>query len=333
MIKSLRRLLGLGLYIFLALPLLLGSMTMLAIRPWATDQQAYHSLITDLRLKAVLDSTELSQLVPETIQWDNQRFEGPAAVKAVQSAIPSGIFLDTANAAVDSIFMAIGAGSSSFVIDLRTLREAAMAGSETMAATYMAEATNLRTAIPPALLPPGNGSTLESSSGQALARSSLATAIRGMAEDLPMTLSPDPADISRFDRGSNNLLAIRAGYGMTSLWLSLAGAGLLIAGVFIAESDWRRRFGKLGSRIMGPGIPIMVIGLLPHLVNPTGLINMQTTRQLADFPALTEYLKFLSTRLTSGFLVVGLVAVGLGTLFLSAKHALPLKDDDLEAAR
>jgi hypothetical protein len=41
MMKPLRRFFGFAMYLFISLPLLLGSMTMLSVRPWLTDPAAY----------------------------------------------------------------------------------------------------------------------------------------------------------------------------------------------------------------------------------------------------------------------------------------------------
>ena len=69
-------------------------------------------------------------------------------------------------------------------------------------------------------------------------------------------------------------------------------------------------------------------GLVPHLINPEGLVRMAGTVSVNQFPALLEYIKFASTSLGGGFMVVGLAAVGIGTALVSATHLMPPGDDD-----
>jgi len=149
-----------------------------------------------------------------------------------------------------------------------------------------------------------------------------------MATGLPPTLAVDDPSLGAVGQRTANLATLRQGFSSASIWLALAAAGLTVAGAFIAEENWRKRLKLLGSRILGPGIPILVVGLVPHLINPAGLIRMAGTASMNQFPALLEYVKFAATSLTGGFMVVGLAAVGIGTALVSTTHLIPPGDDE-----
>jgi hypothetical protein len=122
--------------------------------------------------------------------------------------------------------------------------------------------------------------------------------------------------------------AIGSGLAGASVWLLLTGAGLCFASVMVADSDWRKRLGKLGSRVLAPSIIVLVIGLVPHLVVPGGLVRLPSGATGASFPELAEYLRFISTKAGSGFLTAGLIGLGVGTALVSAKRAIPPSEDE-----
>jgi hypothetical protein len=226
------------------------------------------------------------------------------------------------------------------MLDLQPLREALIAGSGPFAATYLAEAGGAPVAIPGQQaqqgqqagrqLVPATGQQALPSSGQAtmLTESNLASALKAMATDLPPTLAVDDPSLGVAGQRTANLATMRQDFSKAGIWLALAAAGLTVAGAFIAEENWKKRLKLLGSRILGPGIPILVIGLFPHLINPAGLIRMAGAASMNQFPALLEYIKFAATSLTGGFMVVGLAAVGLGTALVSTTYLIPPGDDD-----
>jgi hypothetical protein len=337
MMKPIRRFFGFAMYLFISLPLLLGSMTMLSVRPWLTDPLAYKSLVEDQRFTAVLESPQLPQHMPPTLDLGGYRYDGPAAALAFQQAVPASAIVQTASRSIDSVFSAIDSGATGFMMDLQPLREALIAGSAPFAAVYLAEAGGVPAAIPGQQgqqagrqLVPATGRQALPSSGQAttLTESSLASALKAMATDLPPTLAVDDPSLGTAGQRTANLATMRQQFSKASIWLALAAAGLTVAGAFIAEESWKRRLKLLGSRILGPGIPILVIGLVPQLINPSGLIRMAGAASMNQFPALLEYIKFAATSLTGGFMVVGLAAVGLGTALVSTTYLIPPGDDD-----
>ena len=143
MMKPIRRFFGFALYLFISLPLLLGSMTLLSIRPWLTDPAAYKALVEDPRFTAVLEAPELPSHFPSTLDLGGYRYDGPAAASAFQSAIPASTLVQTATQSIDTVFSAIDTGATGFLIDLQPLREALIAGSAPFAEAYLAQAGQL----------------------------------------------------------------------------------------------------------------------------------------------------------------------------------------------
>jgi hypothetical protein len=312
--RPLRRFFGFAMYLFISLPLLLGSMTLLSVRPWLTDPAAYKALVEDPRFTAVLEAPELPSHFPATLDLGGYSYEGPAVAAAFQSAIPASALVQTATLSIDTVFSAIDTGATGFMIDLQPLREALIAGSGPFAETYLARTGKLPAALP------GPQSALTSSN--------LSMVLADMAAELPPSLAFDDPSLGAVGQRTANLATMRTGLRTASIWLALAAAGLTVAGAFIAEESWRKRLKLLGSRILGPGVPILVIGLVPHLINPAGLVRVAGASSMNQFPALLEYIKFVATSLGGGFMVVGLAAVGIGTALVSTTHLLPPGDDE-----
>lgn len=318
MMKPLRRFFGFALYLFISLPLLLGSMTMLSVRPWLTDPAAYKALVEDQRFTRMLESEDLPRHMPPSVDIGGYRYDGPAVATAFQTAIPATALVQTATRSIDSVFSAIDSGATGFMIDLQPLREALIAGSGPFAEAYLAQGGAL-----PVVLP-----SQQPGQFPALTQSSLTKVLEEMAAGLPPTLAVDDPSLGTVGQRTANLATMRAGFSAAGIWLALAAAGLTVAGAFIAEENWKKRLKLLGSRILGPGVPILVVGLIPHLINPAGLIRMAGAASMNQFPALLEYIKFAASSLTGGFMVVGLVAVGLGTALVSTTHVLASSDED-----
>lgn len=342
MMKPIHRFFGFVMYLFIGLPLLLGSMTMLSVRPWLTNPDAYRSLVEDPRFTAVLEAPELPRHMPPTIEIGDYSFNGPAAAAAFQKTIPASALVRTATQSVDSVFSAIDTGASGFMIDLRPLRDALVAGAEPFAEAYLATTGEVPETLPGqqsgSSLIPATGQQPRPVSGQTanpeaerlseLTASNLGSRLEAMAIGMPANLAVADPSLGTMGQRTANLASMRTGFSAAAIWLALAASGLTVAGAFIAEQNWRKRIKLLGSRILGPGIPILVVGLFPYLINPAGLIRMAGAASMNQFPALLEYIKFAATSLSGGFLVVGLAAVGLGTALVSATHLIPPDEDD-----
>jgi hypothetical protein len=335
-LRSAKRFLGFMLYFFMALPLTLGGLTLAAVRPWLTNPDSYVELVRDARFSALLEAPELRENAPATIEVGGYALEGPASVAALQAALPAPILVETAESAISGFFGAIDGGATSYALDLSGIKAAAERGSPLFVSTYFSTAVNPLNALPAGTLPQSllDAGALDTERGRTLAMNEAGELVRARIAELPASLNlplePEGAD-SGWNGRPMNLIAMQAGLAASSLWLLLAGGGLCVASAFIAEESWRKRLGRLGGNILGPGIFVLVIGLFPHLINPSGLVRGELQGfSLNQIPALTEYIKFAATRLTGGFLSAGIAAVALGTVFSSAKFVLPARDDEEE---
>lgn len=325
---------GFFIYLFMALPVMLGGMGLLSVRSWATDPGKYKALITDQRFTAVLESPELARLAPGTVTIRSMSLEGPAMVKALQAGVPASAVVDTATAGVDAVFKAIAEAQPTFALDITKIKAALDKGADDAAAVYMVEAKDPFALLPPGSALPGPAATDSVARGSQASQGVLAAAVRDTARSLPDYLVPTenplalPGEVAgKAVIGPSRVADLSRGLSQAAIWLSLAGLGLWIASSFVSETELRKRLGVMGKRIILPGSLFLGVGLLPHLINPALLARGQAAGVLSDFPALSEYARFVSTSLTGGALVVGLVAVGLGTLLVSAKRAIPPKED------
>jgi hypothetical protein len=336
-LRTAKRFLGFMLYFFMALPLTLGGLSLAAVRPWLTNPDSYVELVRDARFSALLEAPELRENAPAAINVGDYALEGPAAVAALQAALPSAAIVDTAESAIAGFFRAIDGGAASYALDLSGIKAAAERGSPVFVSTYFSAASNPLGGLPAGTLPQSlaGSNALDTERGRALALDEATKLVRARVAELPASvnvpLEPEGADIGWNGRPMN-LIALQTGLAASSLWLLLAGGGLCVASAFIAEDSWRKRLARLGGNVLGPGIFVLVIGLVPHLINPAGLIRGGELQgfNLNQIPALTEYVKFAATRLTGGFLSAGLAAVALGTVFSSAKFVIPARDDEEE---
>ena len=328
--KAVRRLLGTLVFVFMALPTMFGGLTLLSVRGWATDPAAYKALVADARFTALLESPDLARHVEDDIELGGLSLEGPAAVSAIQAAVPASAFVKTAENAIDAVFETITGGGDALSIDLKPFKDAVAAGAGTFADTYLDKAEDPLAALPAGLLPPGAAEAAATPQGAELTRTAFAGAVTGFAAGIPDAYVADTAEMEL--PADLTPAKLSEGIAAAGIWLTIASAALLVAAASMAESDWRKRLGRIGTGIMIPGAVILCVGLLPRLVNPAGMVPVPGVERVSEFTALAEYLRFVAGRLSGGFLTVGLVAVGTATALLSAKRAIPPAEDDEDIA-
>ncbi len=311
--NGLRRFLGVILYVAMAFPLMLGGMALISIKPLVADPTAMKTLITDDRLMAVLESPTIISMAPESISLGGQNLDGKAIFAAIQSTIPAPLFISTTRSAIDSAYAAFARGEAYFQVDARPLSEALEAGAATFAKTYVAAS--------------------ESTSGSASGATSGSASIEAITTLVTTTAASQSEYWNIGEAGSRFEFPARMGRlgaGLTgaSLWLLLTGTGICFASVMVSNNDWRRRLGSLGSRILVPSIIILVVGLGPRLIMPGAKIHLPNESGEIPFPELLAYLKFLSSRLTGGFLVTGLIGLGTGTALATINRVLPPSEEE-----
>ena len=312
--KGLRKLLGAALYLFMAFPLLLGGLTLASVRPLAGNPETFKSMVTDQRFSTLLESPDLVAMAPETVEFGGTTLDGKAAVTAFQSSVPSRVIVATAEEAVDSAFAAIERREAFFTVDARPLKEALRSGAPVFADTYLATAR-----LPVVVALPGTAVATSS-------KPAITTLVVKTADEQPDAwVIGEPG--SRFEAPAR-FGALGAGLSGASIWLIITGTGLCFASALVAESSWRRRLGLLGSRILVPSVLVLIVGLVPHLIVPGGLVRLPSGVSGATLPDLAEYLRFVSTKIGGGFLTAGLIGLGIGTAFVSAKRAIPAPEDE-----
>ncbi len=311
--KGLRRLLGFSLYLFMAFPLTLGGLALASLKPFADDGAAVKSLVMDARFSALLRSPDLVELAPETMELGDAALDGKAATAAFQASVPSSVVVSTVASAIDAAFAAAGRHEAFFAVDARPLKEAVKAGARVFADVYVEKARS------PA--PVGDDGSVAvtlpaDDSGRVAATVIVIEAASGQPNEWVVG---EPG--SRFEAPAR-MGAMGADLASASVWLLVTGAGLCFASVMVSDSDWRRRLGKLGARVVVPSAIVLAIGLGPRLF-PGGVARLPAGAHGASLPDLAEYMRFLSTRLGAGFLTSGLIGLGVGTALVSVRSALP----------
>lgn len=312
--KGLRRLLGAVLYLFLAFPLLLGGLTLASVRPLTGNPETLKSMVTDPRFTTLLESPDLVAMAPETLEFGGTTLDGKATVTALQSSVSSSVIVSTTLDAFDSAFSAMERHEAFFSVDARPLKTALRSGAPVFADTYLATAR-----LPVVIALPGTA--VANSSKPAVTDLMVKTA-DGQPDEW---IIGEPG--SRFEIPAR-FGALGAGLSGASIWLIITGTGLCFASVLVTESSWRRRLGRLGTRILVPSIMVLIIGLIPHLIVPGGLVRLPSGVSGATLPDLAEYLRFAMTKTGGGFLTAGLIGLGVGTALISARSALPAPEDE-----
>ncbi|HPE88667.1 MAG TPA: hypothetical protein PLH55_04085 [Spirochaetales bacterium] len=323
--KGLRRFLGFALYLCMAFPLMLGGLAVASLAPAAGDSAALKTLVVDPRFSELLRSPDLVTMAPETLRLGGATLDGKAATAAFQASVPTSAVVDAAGGAIDAAYEAFARGDGFFYLDAAPLKAAVRTGAPTFASVYAAKAarpgSSARAAEgsdregTPIALPPGDA-------GKAAVEEVLLGAVAAQPDSILVGEAGSRIDLPR---PSWSLAASQA-----SLWLLLSGAGLCFASVMVSDGDWRRRLGKLGSRIIAPSAIVLSIGLLPRLILPGQALRLSPDVAASELPALMDYLRFVASRLGAGFLPAGLIGLGVGTAFASVKRALPLPDGDEE---
>lgn len=308
--NGLRRFLGVVLYVAMAFPLMLGGMALVSVRPLVSDPAAMKDLLHEDSLIAVLESPSLVAMAPESISIRGQVLNGKAVVSALQSTIPAPLVVATARDAIDSAFAAFGRGDAYFLLDARPLSDALDSGAAHFAASYAS-----------ALDAKGASTDMASLNPEAVAK-----LVSTIASDQPEYWNIGEAG-SRMEFPAR-LGRLGSGLSGASLWLLLTGTGLCFASVMISNEDWRRRMGMLGSRVLVPSIIILIVGLGPKLIIPGKQLRLPYEAGTISFPELLSYLKFLGSRMSGGFLVTGLIGLGVGTALATMNRILPLPTEE-----
>lgn len=325
--KILRKFLSLFLYVFMGLPLLLGGMGLVSLWPFINGSSKALTLVQNEQFENLLSSPELLPLIPEEIKLASLNLNGKAAVAAVQSSIPAANLVDFFSINMDYMLSAMSKGETSFNIFIAPLKD-----------IFESEADKLVTKYSDYTLS-GQYNTVSASKPLKLFSPTDEAEKAVLKKILIETINSQPDYILVGDKTANEKLpSIKLpgnfslkeinGLPATGIWLLVSGLGLCFASVMIREEDWRRRFGRLGSRLLLPGVAIMVVGLSPLLLQSGALSPVSSMLKPDSYPDLTNYVKFLLEQLSKGFLTCGLVGLGAGSVFISLKRNLPKAIDE-----
>lgn len=322
-----RRFLGFVLYLFMGFPMLIGGLAVTALKPIVSDPLVARSLVADQRFEAILKAPELAELADKNVELGGMTLDGGDVIRAVQDSVPAGAISKLAADTVEATVRAAGSGAlapggAGVSIDLRPWKSLASDRADEFAAAYLKESAG----SPPALPGAKPGAQVPKDAVE----TALTSAVRQRVETLPDSFSPEER-VARTPSRRTGFRGVASGVTTGGLGLIITGVGFALASALISEKRWGRRFTRLGSRLIVPGAIVLAVGLLPRLAIPGMATDAIAKEGVKAFPALVEYLRFLSSTVGKGFLMAGLASIGAGIGLSSLRRAIPAFDSDDES--
>lgn len=328
--KSLKKFVATIMFIFAGLPLSLGGFSLISTRALIKGPELYSSILADSRTQSLIQTIEAPAGGADTFNLDGLSIDSRATILALREVLPPSLIVETLDNNIASFFKQVAQPGDSqvlAVLDINPVRNQLLANSGKLLEIYLDNAGEL----PPELLDSLAGSYPQSvinaiKSNPKAYQGELAPLFKAQLETMPGTVTiPLPPDTPA---GSLNLAGIQKAHGSGVVFVTLTGLMLMMASAFIKEQDWRKRAISLGSMIMIPGTIILVLGVIPFLINPAGLI-----KQLPDMPVmvpeLVSFAKFAGQKLMGGFLVTGIVSVAAASGLMACRF-LPAHEEDQE---
>jgi hypothetical protein len=305
--KSFRKAIAIIIFVIIGFPLCMGGLSAISMHKWIQDGTPWKELVHNERLTAVLKSQELTAFMPEQMTLSGIALNGKAAASSVLKVIDTSLIISTADSAIDGIF--------------RFARDTKGAKTPTwdFAPVKLALKGKAAPIIKEYLLLSGKDSLSEKES------KILSMELEKQLLQLPdqMPIFPQNAEISI--KSNTVITSSRA-----SIYMTLGAAAILVACAFIGESSWKKRSIFLGATMMVPSMIILLMGFMPLLVSPAGMLKNVMQNPLASYPLTLEYLRYVFTALSSGFRVTGSITVALAVVFMSARF-LHTANEDIEA--
>ncbi|MBU0936321.1 MAG: hypothetical protein KKI09_11855 [Spirochaetes bacterium] len=308
--KPLRKLIGVLIFVFAALPLGLGGLALLSTRTLVAGPEVYMKILDDERTDSLIQTIEAPSEESRPLRIEGYELDSAAVFSAAKQILPPRLVIDTLKTNVDIFFTQAANPPQDNVLavfDLGELRTQLINESGTAVRLYLeqskelpAELINeLATQVPPAVLQDIKNDPLKY-------ETQIAAVLQAKLKEMPATLPFKlPADVPA---GSVNLASIQKSHLKGSYISSLTALALLLAAAFIMKNRWPERAVQLGNFLMVPGFIILLGGVIPYLINPTGLI-----RQMPELPFLVpqliSWLKFAGQTLMRPFLITGGVTV------------------------
>jgi hypothetical protein len=313
-----RRFLANALYLVFGLPLVLSSLALFALRPWALDRTVYKRMVLDDRLYAALQAPEMASLAPDTMELEaagvgKLSLDGPAIVAAAQKDLPWPEIKSTASSAVDSVMDAVeGKTSGPAAIDLHGLKAALKAKAPELARDYDASLAS-------------SGRQDPSNTSRARLSIALASAVDKIPDraELDEARRPRPSAVGLLSRGPEGLSQALLNR-MTAT--TAAMAALLVAGLgILGGRSFLSRLSRSGAYILIPSVVVLALGVA--LAIPGGLVlrNLLPDEARAMMAGqggaqLRAYLASVLGPIAKSVFITGLIGASLGGVLVSTRR-------------
>jgi len=326
--KPLKKFIATVMFIIAGLPLSLGGLSLISTRALVRGADLYTSILSDPRTESLIQSIEVPSSGTASYQLDGYQLETLATIQALREILPPRLIIETLDTNIQSFFIQAANPSNNqvlAVLDISRLRAQVLANSDKALEIYFGNAKEFPSEVLDTLAGSYPQSKIDAIKANPKAyQQELAPLFNAKLEELPSSISiPLPADMPA---GSINLASIQKAHSSGVVFVSLTALMLLFASAFIKETDWRLRAISLGKMMMVPGTIILVVGIIPFLINPDGLVK-QLPEMPVLFPEMVSYAKFVGQKLMAGFLISGVVTVAAASGLLACRF-IPARDDE-----
>lgn len=328
-----RKFLAFVLALFLAIPMLIGSMVLISVRSWAVNRDFYKKALTDEALYAgIQDVPEIE--ASKTVVIGGTTFNAAALQSGVSAALPKEELKRLGGGTVDAVFDALeGKSSHAPAVDLHPLKASLEANAAKFASAYAESlpAGESATIDPEDLsaLPKGMTKAAYASALKPLVVASLSEAFSKVDGRIDLSSVKATRAAMPFKRG------LSAAYAVAMIGnLACALAIWLLAGL-LWPKPWSGRLPFMGGVLVASSLAIILIGIGGALA-----VNAQSVfsaLRLFGFPSdlagagiqasgLKAYFAGLAAQMTRGFFIVGIVAASIGAAFISMRWVAAAKE-------
>ncbi len=305
--KSFRKAIAIIIFTVIGFPLCMAALSAVSMKSWLQDGRPWKELVRNERFAAVLKSQEPASFAPDQITLGETSLKGKALVSSVLKEVDPALLASTAESAVDAVFgFAQGKTEGTVpMLDLAAVKKELALKADTVAREYLALA--------------GTQGAPDKT-------------VKAAGADLRKFISKIPDSLPLLPQGSEISLSshMKTSMNRSLTYLIIAASGILLACAFIGESSWKKRSVFLGATLMVPSMIILVMGFLPYLISPAGMLKSAMQNPLASYPLTLDYVRFALGSLTAGFRISGSIAVAAAVLLLSARF-LHTANEDSEA--
>lgn len=308
--KSMKKLIGILIFIFAALPLGLSGLALLSTRPLVAGPDVYMKILDDERTGSLIQTIEASSNTSTPLRFEGYELDSAAVFSAAKQILPPRLVIDTLKTNVDIFFTQAANPPQDNVLaifDISELRTQLINESATAVHVYLEQTKELPAELLNELASQVTPAVLQEIQNDPLKyETQIAAVLQAKLQEMPATVPIKlPADVPA---GSVNLASIQESHLRGSYISSLTALALLLAAAFIMKNRWPERAVQLGNFLMVPGFLILLAGVIPYLINPAGLI-----RQMPELPFLVpqliSWLKFAGQTLMQPFLITGGITV------------------------